>query len=129
MATRSRPRSPDVQIYRPQLTSVLSITHRVTGALLSLGSVLLVIWLVVVASGADSYVALHGMLDSWIGIVVLFGWTFALFFHLCNGIRHLCWDLDYGFELQAIYRSGWSVVATSVVLTLATWVVGLTVIG
>lgn len=129
MATRPRPRSPDVQIYRPQLTSVLSITHRATGVLLSLGSVLLVIWLVVIASGADSYAALQRIFDSWIGVIVLFGWTFALFFHLCNGIRHLCWDLDYGFELQSIYRSGWWVVASSAVLTLATWILGLTVIG
>ena len=133
-ATRVRPRSPDVQIYRPQLTSVLSFTHRVTGVWLSLGSVLLVVWLVAVAAGGSTYAAVDGFLRSWIGIVLLLGWTFALFFHLCNGIRHLAWDLDFGlgpgfsgFELRSIYLSGWIVVAASMILTLATWAIGLSV--
>lgn len=129
MVTRARPRSPDVHIYRPQLTSVLSITHRATGVLLSLGSIVLVAWLVVIASGADSYAALTGFFSSWIGIVLLIGWTYALFYHLCNGIRHLCWDLDFGFELRSIYLSGWVVVAISVMLTLVTWIVALTLMG
>ena len=133
---RPRPRSPDVQIYRPQLTSVLSFTHRLTGVALSLGSVLLVLWLVAVANGGRPQAVVDGFLRSWIGIVLLLGWTFALFFHLCNGIRHLAWDLNFGlgpgrsgFELRTIYLSGWTVVVVSVILTLATWVIGLTVMG
>lgn len=129
MHTKPRPRSPDIQIYRPQLTSVLSITHRASGTLLSLGSVLLVVWLVAVAAGGDYYAVLHRFLVSWIGLILLFALTFALFFHLCNGIRHLAWDLDYGFELQTIYRSGWLVVAASTILTLASWAVGLAMIS
>ena len=135
-ATRPRPRSPDVQIYRPQLTSVLSFTHRLTGVWLSLGSVLLVVWLVAAATGGHTYAAVAGFMHSWIGIVLLLGWTFALFFHLCNGIRHLAWDLDFGLgpgfsglELRDIYLSGWTVVVVSVILTLATWAIGLTVMG
>ncbi len=124
-----RPRSPDIQIYRPQLTSVLSFTHRVTGIWLGLGSVLWVVWLAAVAAGSGSNAAIEGFLRSWLGIVLLLGWTFALFFHLCNGIRHLAWDLDFGFELRSIYRSGWAVVAASIALTLATWIIGLTVLG
>ncbi|MEO8960212.1 MAG: succinate dehydrogenase, cytochrome b556 subunit [Rudaea sp.] len=133
---RPRPRSPDVQIYRPQLTSVLSFTHRLTGVALSVGSVLLVAWLVAVATGGRPEAVVDGFLRSWIGIVLLLGWTFALFFHLCNGIRHLAWDLNFGLgpghsglELRTIYLSGWTVVVVSVILTLVTWVIGLTALG
>jgi succinate dehydrogenase / fumarate reductase cytochrome b subunit len=137
MATvRPRPRSPDVQIYRPQLTSVLSFTHRLTGVALSVGSVLLVVWLVAVATGGRPQAAVDGFVRSWIGIALLLGWTFALFFHLCNGIRHLAWDMNFGLgpghsgsELRAIYLSGWTVVVASSILTLVTWVIGLTVMG
>ncbi|MFC5439146.1 succinate dehydrogenase, cytochrome b556 subunit [Rhodanobacter ginsenosidimutans] len=122
---RPRPRSPDIQIYRPQLTSVLSILHRMTGVVLSVGSVLLVTWMVAVAAGGDTYALADRWLRSWLGIVLLVGWTFALFYHLCNGIRHLAWDLNFGFELGSIYRSGWAVVAVSVILTVATWTFGL----
>lgn len=130
--SRTRPRSPDVQIYRPQLTSVLSFAHRVSGVWLSLGSIVLVIWLATVAGGAPS--ALHAFFGSWIGMLLLFTWTLALFFHLCNGIRHLAWDLNYGlgpgvtgYELHSIYRSGWLVVIASVLLTVLTWIIALTV--
>lgn len=124
-SSQPRPRSPDVRIYKPQLTSVLSIAHRATGVLLSAGSVLLVAWLVAVADGSNAYAALDGFLRSWIGIILLVGWTFSLFYHLCNGIRHLSWDMDFGFELASIYLSGWLVVSASVVLTLATWIIGM----
>lgn len=125
MAIRPRPRSPDVQIYRPQLTSVLSITHRASGVWLALGAVALVGWLIAVARGGHTYATLESFIGSWIGHVLLFGWTLALFYHLCNGIRHLAWDLDYGFELRSIYLSGWCVVMTSVLLTGATWAIAL----
>ncbi|TAL98812.1 MAG: succinate dehydrogenase, cytochrome b556 subunit [Rhodanobacter sp.] len=123
-----RPRSPDVQIYKPQLTSVLSIVHRMTGVFLSLGSVLLVAWLVAVVDGGDTYAMVERWLRSWIGLLLLLGWTFALFYHLCNGIRHLAWDLDFGFELRSIYLSGWTVVAASMILTVLTWTLGLAVL-
>lgn len=126
--TRPRPRSPDIQIYKPQLTSVMSILHRMTGVLLSVGSVLLVAWMVAVADGGETYALADRWLRSWIGLVLLLGWTFALFYHLCNGIRHLAWDLDFGFELRSIYLSGWIVVVASVILTAITWTLGLTVL-
>ncbi len=78
-----------------------------------------------IAVGGNSYAAADHLLRSWLGIVLLLGWTFALFYHLCNGIRHLAWDLDFGFELRNIYLSGWIVVAVSVILTLVTWAIGL----
>ncbi|MGO9233095.1 MAG: succinate dehydrogenase, cytochrome b556 subunit [Methylocella sp.] len=123
MARDDRPVSPDLQIYRPQLTSVLSITHRLTGVALSVGSPLLVCWLIAAAGGPQAYSALHDFLASWLGLDLLLGWTFSLFFHLCNGIRHLLWDVGYGFDLQTIYVSGWAVVAISIGLTLTAWII------
>ena len=123
MTRDNRPLSPDLQIYRPQLTSVLSITHRLTGVALSIGSPLLVFWLIAAAAGPATYTALHGFLASWLGLLLLLGWTFSLFFHLCNGIRHLFWDAGHGFDLQAIYTSGWAVVAISIGLTLTAWII------
>jgi succinate dehydrogenase / fumarate reductase cytochrome b subunit len=129
MAEDDRPLSPDLQIYRPQLTSVLSITHRLTGLALSIGSPLLVGWLLAAAAGPSAFAPLHGFLASWAGLVLLLGWTFSLFFHLCNGIRHLFWDAGYGFDLQTIYASGWTVVASSIALTIAAWIISLGVGG
>ena len=125
MPSDDRPLSPDLQIYRPQLTSVLSITHRLTGIALSAGSPLLVFWLIVAAAGPQAYSGLHVFLASWLGLVLLLGWTFSLFFHLCNGIRHLFWDAGYGFELEMIYASGWGVVVISAGLTVAAWIISL----
>jgi len=129
MATKLPPRSPDVQVYRPQLTSVLSIIHRATGVWLSLGAIVLVIWLASVAAGDGAYTLVRASLHSWIGGAFLLSWTFALYYHFCNGIRHLAWDLNYGFELVSIYRSGWLVVAASVCLTAVTWVIALLITG
>ncbi len=123
MVREDRPLSPNIQIYRPQLTSVLSITHRLTGIALSIGSPLLVFWLIAALAGPSAYATLHGFLASWLGLIVLLGWTFSFFFHLCNGIRHLFWDAGYGFDLQTIYASGWAVVAISIGLTLSAWVI------
>lgn len=125
MTREIRPLSPNLQIYRPQLTSVLSITHRLTGVLLSVGAVLLVLWIMAAAAGSQSYAALNGLLGSAPGLALLFVWTFSLFFHLCNGVRHLLWDAGHGFELRTIYASGWSVLAASALLTLAAWIAGL----
>jgi len=124
-----RPRSPNLQIYRPQLTSVLSILHRITGVLLAVGAVLLVVWLASAAEGPRAYAAWERFHGSWAGGALLLGWTFALFYHLCNGIRHLAWDAGHGFELRTIYRSGWTVLAASILLTLAAWVAGIGVGG
>ena len=129
MIHNERPLSPDLQIYRPQLTSVLSITHRLTGVALSIGSSLLVCWLLAAAAGPSAYAALQGFLASGLGLLLLLGWTFSLFFHLCNGIRHLCWDAGWGFELKTTYRSGWTVVVASIVLTLIAWIAGYWVRG
>jgi succinate dehydrogenase / fumarate reductase cytochrome b subunit len=123
--TRPRPLSPHIQIYRPQLTSVLSIANRMTGVVLSLGAVGLVAWLTAAALGPQPYSAMQEAILSWPGQIALFVCTFAFFLHLCGGIRHLVWDTVHGFELGSIYASGWAAVTASVVLTVAAWIASL----
>ena len=121
MPRRTRPLSPNIQIYRPQLTSVLSIANRITGVVLSLYAVVLVVWLVAAADGPDAYATVEIVIQSWGGKILLFGCTFSFFLHLCGGIRHLVWDAGYGFDLGAIYASGWTVVGMSAALTVIAW--------
>ena len=129
MAQADRPLSPHLQIYRPQLTSVLSILHRITGVGLGVGTALLVWWLAAAASGPEAFAAVQAFNASILGRLLLLGWTFALFYHLCNGVRHLAWDAGWGFELGAAYRSGWAVVAGSAALTVIAWIAGYAVRG
>jgi succinate dehydrogenase / fumarate reductase cytochrome b subunit len=107
--------------YRFQITSALSILHRITGIALAVGSILLAWWLVTVAAGGELFIATHAFITSPIGMLVLFGWSIAFFYHLCNGLRHLGWDAGYGFELRQAYRSGYAVLAATAVLTVLTW--------
>lgn len=118
-----RPLSPHLQIYRPQITSALSIFHRITGVALSVGTLLMVWWLVA-ANTPRGYALVAGFIGSPVGVVLLFGWTLALFFHLLNGIRHLAWDAGRGFELPQVHASGWVVVLGALGLTMAVWIVG-----
>ena len=119
----NRPLSPHLQIYRPQISSVLSILHRITGAALGLGLLLLVWWLTAAANGGNDFGVVQGFIASWIGRAILIGFSWALFFHLCNGIRHLVWDAGYGFELSTISKSGWSVVIAALVMTFCAWMI------
>ena len=113
-----RPLSP-YWIYRWQITMWLSSLHRITGLLLSAGAIALGIWLVALASGPDAYAAVQDVAASGPFKVLLIGWTFAFFFHLCNGIRHLFWDLGLGYDKAHIQMSGWTVVLVTVVATAA----------
>jgi succinate dehydrogenase / fumarate reductase cytochrome b subunit len=126
---RARPLSPNIQIYRPQLTSVLSIANRITGIGLTVCAVLLVVWLAAAASGQEAYDRFHHLIGSWPGLLLLLAATFAFFFHLFGGIRHLIWDSVRAFELRQIYTSGWIVIALSVALTLIAWLASLAVAG
>jgi succinate dehydrogenase / fumarate reductase, cytochrome b subunit len=125
MRSADRPLSPHLQIYRWQLTSVLSILHRAAGVVLSAGAILLVWWLVAAASGAEAYEGVEDFLGSWLGLLLLFGWTVALFYHLCNGIRHLVWDTGHALDLRSVYVGGWVVVGATGVLTFVAWVAGI----
>ncbi|HEX7006050.1 MAG TPA: succinate dehydrogenase, cytochrome b556 subunit [Alphaproteobacteria bacterium] len=129
MNKTSRPLSPHLQIYRPQITSVLSILHRITGVALAIGTFLLIWWLVAAASGREAFEAADGFMASWLGRLLLFGWTFALFFHLCNGIRHLAWDAGRGFELKTVSVTGWLAVGAAVALTIISWIAGYSIRG
>ena len=122
---KERPLSPHLQIYRPQLTSMLSIMHRGTGVFLALGTPLLVYWLMTLAAGPEAYQEMQQCFSHWFLQLILLGWTFALFYHLCNGIRHLFWDIGKGFEMDNLYKSGWAVVGCASILTLVTVVVAL----
>ena len=122
-----RPLSPHLQIYKPQITSVLSIFHRFSGIALSVGTLVLAYWLLAAASGPEAFAGAQAVIGSWFGLLCLFGWSVALFYHLCSGIRHLVWDAGYGFELDTVTKSGWAVVVATVVLTLLAWVIGLAV--
>jgi succinate dehydrogenase / fumarate reductase cytochrome b subunit len=107
--------------YRFQLTSVTSILHRFTGIGLAVGSILLAWWLVAVAAGGELFAATHAFIASPIGMVLLFLWSVAFFYHLCNGIRHLAFDAGYGFEIRHAYRSGYVVFAATALLTALAW--------
>ncbi|MBI4006327.1 MAG: succinate dehydrogenase, cytochrome b556 subunit [Gammaproteobacteria bacterium] len=121
MATDNRPLSPHLQIYKPQLTSILSITHRGTGVFLSISALFLCCWLLAIANGPDVYANLQTYITAWYGQVILFACVFSLYFHLCNGIRHLIWDMGLGLDIKTTYISGYIVVAATVLLTVATW--------
>ncbi len=119
----SRPLSPHLTIFRWPLSMALSILTRVTGAALAVGLVLLAWWLVALANGPDAFATIDGIVDSWFGGLVLFGFTAALFLHLGNGIRHLAWDMGYGYDAETTHRSGLFVVGFTVAATLLTWIV------
>jgi succinate dehydrogenase / fumarate reductase cytochrome b subunit len=116
----SRPLSPHLSIYKPEYTMVLSITHRITGVGLALGAALVAWWFIAAASGSDYFATVDGLLTSTLGDLVLLGSTAALWYHFCNGIRHLIWDAGYGFDLDVAKRSGMMVVAGTVTLTALT---------
>lgn len=122
MHAHRRPLSPHLQIYRFPLTVVLSITHRLTGALLALANVALVAWLIAVAldSGA-MYETLHGWFTSVPGRLLLVAWSAILYFHLCNGVRHLFWDAGYGFDLRTTDLTAVAVLLATAALTALTW--------
>jgi succinate dehydrogenase / fumarate reductase cytochrome b subunit len=122
MANVERPLSPHLQIYRWPITMATSILHRASGVGLGIGTLLLAWWLVAAAAGPDYFAYVQGVLGSWLGRLILLGFTWALFFHLCNGIRHLVWDVGIGFEKAAASRASWIVIAASVVLTVVAWI-------
>ena len=103
----------------------LSILHRAAGVALSAGAILLVWWLVSAASGPDNYEGVAEFLGSWLGLLMLFCWTVSLFYHLCNGIRHLVWDTGHALDLKSTYLGGWLVVGGTALLTVIAWIAGI----
>jgi succinate dehydrogenase / fumarate reductase, cytochrome b subunit len=122
MATRPRPLSPHLQVYRPMYTMVTSITHRATGFALAVGLVLLAWWLLALAAGPSAYARVHGLLASPLGFVVLAGFVVAFWYHFCNGLRHLNWDVGRGLEKASARRSAAVVLVATLALAAATLV-------
>ncbi|MEM9602732.1 MAG: succinate dehydrogenase, cytochrome b556 subunit [Pseudomonadota bacterium] len=123
--TDKRPMSPHLQIYKLPMTAVLSVLHRGTGAALGVGGLLIVWILARAAGGEDDFAAANWVLSSLLGKLVLFGFTAALYYHFCNGIRHLLWDIGWGLDLKTSKHSGQAVLGVSLSLTALTWLVAL----
>ena len=116
-----RPLSPHLQVYKPQMTSVLSITHRATGVALIIGTIFLGAIVIAAAMGEAHYDMIMGYANTLVGKIILLGWTWSLYYHLCNGIRHLFWDMGYLFKIHNANRAGYVVLLSSVILTAGTW--------
>ncbi len=122
-----RPLSPHLQVYRPQISTILSISHRITGIALCVGTVLMTWWLMASAGSVSAYETMQNFVGSWLGLLMLFGWTAALWYHFLAGIRHLFWDAGFGYDLKTFHTSGWSVIAGTVAVTLLSWGAGLAI--
>jgi len=120
-----RPLSPHLQIYKLPLTAKLSVLHRGTGVVLALGLILLVIVVASAASGESAWASIRWLLSSWLGYLVLIGFTASLYYHFCNGIRHLFWDMDKGLDLKTAKKSALWVIIATIVLTVFTWTLAL----
>ena len=119
---KTRPLSQHLQVYRPQLTSVLSITHRTSGVVLTTGTITLALWLTSVARGPEAFAVMASVVGHPLGQFVLFGYSVALFYHATNGIRHLSWDFGFGLTIPEVYRSGYVVLGVTCGLTVLLWV-------
>ena len=122
---KPRPLSPHLQIYRPQLTSIMSISHRATGAVLAIGTLLLCFWFVALAAGDAWYSMAAMVIIHPIGQITLFGYSVALVYHALNGVRHLTWDCGIGLTIPAVYRSGQAVLLLTIVINALIWAVWL----
>jgi len=123
MSNTERPLSPHLSVYRWPITMTLSILHRATGVAMAVGLVVLAMWLVSAASGAVDYDQFVTLMSTLVGRLLLIGWSFAFFFHLANGIRHLVWDTGRGFEKRQANASAWFVLVTAIVATALFWMV------
>ena len=121
MNNHDRPLSPHLSIYRWPITMATSILHRATGVAMTVGFIVFVVWLFDAATGSDAYAMFLGAMDTTAGCVLLVGWSYAFFYHLSNGIRHLIWDTGRGLEIGQATASAWFVIVTSIVLTAAFW--------
>jgi succinate dehydrogenase / fumarate reductase cytochrome b subunit len=120
-----RPLSPHLQVYSPLVNMVMSILHRMTGAALYFGTLLLAWWLVAAATGPEYFAYVNGIFSSWPGLLVLFGYTWALFHHMAGGLRHFIWDTGRGYDLKTIDILSWGTLAVSALATIAVWIWGL----
>ena len=125
MTQRERPLSPHLQVYRWQITMTMSILHRATGVALAVGAFMLAWWLLAVAGGSAPFETFRSFASSILGQIALLGFSFCLIYHLLNGIRHLLWDVGYGYEIPKFYATGWTVAVLAALITGAVWYCGL----
>jgi succinate dehydrogenase / fumarate reductase, cytochrome b subunit len=121
-AKHSRPTSPHLQVYKLPLTGIISISHRITGVLLTAGLLLVILLFYALSQGADSYAAMQTTVNFWLVKFIYWGFIYALFFHLCHGVRHLFWDVGEGFEPDKLNAYAKIELAAAFVFTLATWI-------
>ena len=117
-----RPLSPHLQIYHWHITMITSIAHRASGIVLAAGSIILAAWLICAASGPEAFSAINAFAASWFGQLLMFGWSFVLFYHLCNGIRHLVWDIGIGLDINTARTTGFAVIGIAAALTILIWI-------
>ena len=120
-ATRQRPLSPHLSIYRWPVTMAVSILHRVTGGALYVGTLLVAWWLIAAATSPSYFEFVNALMTSWFGLLVLFAYTFTIFLHLVGGIRHFVWDVGAGLEKHTASRLGWASIIAAAVLTVVVW--------
>jgi succinate dehydrogenase / fumarate reductase, cytochrome b subunit len=120
---KERPLSPHLQIYKPLLTMMMSIVHRITGGALFFGMLLLVWWLIAAAAGPNAYASVQWFMETLLGRLILFGYTWSLMHHMLGGVRHLVWDFGHGMEPGTRINMARYTLVGSIVLTLAIWVV------
>lgn len=121
----NRPLSPHLQIYGWQISMLTSTLHRLSGIGLAMGSVLLAVWLCAAASGPEAFATANGIASAWYGQILMFCWSLTLFYHLCNGVRHLAWDFVVGLELETAKITGYLVIGISIALTVIVWICAL----
>lgn len=121
MNKENRPLSPHLTVYKPQITSVMSILHRITGVFQSLGTICIFLLIASLTLGQDYYNIINILFDSLIGKVFLYFYIFSVCYHLCNGIRHLVWDLGYGFEIKNVYYTGYITILSALILNFTVW--------
>lgn len=127
MSERKRPTSPHITIYKNPITSYLSMGHRVAGVFLSVGMLLLIYWLVALAGGKESFATAQAIFGSFIGQLIMFGFSFAFFYYFCTAVRHIVWDFGYGFEMKTAEKTGIIALGASIVMTILFWIILLSV--
>jgi succinate dehydrogenase / fumarate reductase cytochrome b subunit len=118
---KNQPLSPHLTVYKPQITSIMSISHRISGFFQSIGTILLFIYVLTLFIGEEFYNIINFILGSLLGKTFLFFYFLSICYHFCNGIRHLIWDLGYGFEIKNVYLSGYITILLAILMNLAIW--------
>ena len=119
---QQRPLSPHLQVHRLHINMVMSILHRITGVVLYFGSLLLAWWMFAAAAGPDYFAFVNGLFATWLGAIVLIGYSWVLIHHMLGGVRHFVWDTGSGLDIPTVDLMSWGTIILSVILTAGLWV-------